>query len=702
MTEYNIAGIKLTISTEMENERSLEKATDSLIVGAEDMFLEWYSSKGNCDSVFKDAEEIEQRILKPLSKKGVEIIKSQEVYSINEEMLIEKYLLDCFDDFYDSVDDMINKIGEIEGNQAYMKEYRAARKKGRSRYVGYGFTLGSKLKQGMKAGALNAATGLGHSVVNSIGNVGSGISASINKAAVYSEFKTVLKKDFVEGAKRAQSGIRTAISRETSVRFKYVTVPEAEQAKAIYQNYMSGNIPEEAKRQQIVQALALNPYSTNIYQCIWDDYGDRSEDLRKMSAYFGRSLDRYIDESVEKYGKALFAKNCAVYEQAFNKREAAIDIEPQIKQTLESLTEYCSVNHIPEEKISVIDKCKTLMEEVDISLRTVEGVLYDSRKNAQIVRNDYAAFYSFLEGKDVFKEEILREALALEFCSETVKNQVENLFEKEKELRSPKCVYSNINNLLTEMLPASVWNSGWIEVPKHIGAFEQKEGIVRTLTGMSYSEVILVFFGRSSNGKTGIVLTNLYLRIFSKSIFSSENVAYPIEKLGQVRCLGENKYSVEVVGGESVQIDLSKRKMVPEDQIAFGKMLEKLIRMITNISTGERENMFRLLNSAFVCSCGMHLIAGEKICPSCRRIRTENGEMVESQNCPRCGGIIPVGKKFCSKCGSPLQSIALDALEAEVNEAEPEGEQRIQCSGCGNLIKPGKKFCSVCGRKIEM
>ena len=700
MTEYDIAGMKVTISTEMENERFLEKATDGLVAGAEDMFVKWYSSKGECDSVYDDAEDIEMRILEPLAKKGVEIIKNQKVYSINEEMLIGKYLSDCFGDFYDSLDVMIDKIGEIEGNQAYMKQYRAARKKGRSRYVGYGFTMGSRMKQGMKAGALNAATGLGHSVVNSVGNVGSGISASVKKAAVYSEFKTVLKKDFVAGVRKAQSGIRKAISQETAVRFKYVTVPEADQAKAIFQNYMSGKIPEDAKRQQIVQALALNPYSRDIYQCIWDDYGDSSEDLRKMSAYFGRNLDEYINEAVEKHGKALFSKNCAAYEQAFDKKEAAINIELQIRKTLDALTDYCSANHVLEEKVSAIDKCRKLLEEVDNSLRTVEGVLYDDREIAQAVRNDYAVFYEFLKGKDIFREEMLQEVLALQFCSETVRNQVESLLEKEKALRSPKSVYSNVSTLLREMLPASAWNAGWIEVPKYIGAFEQKEGTVRTLTGMSDSEVVLAFFGRSSNGKTGIVLTNLYLRIYAKGLFSSENTAYPIEKLGQVHCLGENKYSLDILGGEPVQIDLSKRKMPAEDQIAFGKALDKLIRMIANISARNRENMFRLLNYSSVCSCGMYLIAGEKVCPSCRKILKENGEMVESEECPKCGGIIPAGKKFCSKCGNPLRATVPGTPVVETTGTR--SEQSIKCPGCGNLMKAGKKFCSACGRKIEM
>lgn len=77
----------------------------------------------------------------------------------------------------------------------------------------------------------------------------------------------------------------------------------------------------------------------------------------------------------------------------------------------------------------------------------------------------------------------------------------------------------------------------------------------------------------------------------------------------------------------------------------------------------------------------------------------ESGKIVGSEECPKCGALIPVGKKFCSKCGNPLR----------VNETKIPGkmvvselEQSMTCPGCGRLIKSGKKFCSACGRKLEL
>ncbi|HBA68183.1 MAG TPA: hypothetical protein DCZ40_02345 [Lachnospiraceae bacterium] len=89
---------------------------------------------------------------------------------------------------------MVEKIQEIEGRQQIEKEYRRQRKTGRGRAVGGGFGLGGALKGMAPAGALNATSGLAHSFANTVGNMGSSIAASTNKAAVYRDSKIAFSK----------------------------------------------------------------------------------------------------------------------------------------------------------------------------------------------------------------------------------------------------------------------------------------------------------------------------------------------------------------------------------------------------------------------------------------------------------------------------------------------------------------------------
>ena len=72
------------------------------------------------------------------------------------------------------------------------------------------------------------------------------------------------------------------------------------------------------------------------------------------------------------------------------------------------------------------------------------------------------------------------------------------------------------------------------------------------------------------------------------------------------------------------------------------------------------------------------------------RAEREPSDM-EYSKFPNCGYQILPGKKFCSRCGQPIQ-----------NGKEANGvEAVIKCHKCGNPIRPGKKFCTACGTRIN-
>lgn len=58
--------------------------------------------------------------------------------------------------------------------------------------------------------------------------------------------------------------------------------------------------------------------------------------------------------------------------------------------------------------------------------------------------------------------------------------------------------------------------------------------------------------------------------------------------------------------------------------------------------------------------------------------------------CPKCGGTVRAGEKFCSGCGTPVSEII-------PQQAEPVAT--ATCSVCGAPINPGDKFCMSCGAK---
>ena len=317
----------------------------------------------------------------PLLQKATELLNAQGVYSLDELAFYDKYVIDsCIDDnFQNKIIDLKREIDAVDIRQEEEEMYRQVRKESRGRVVGGGFGLGGAIKGMAQAGMMNAASGIAHSAFNAVGNVGSGIAASSDKAAIYKKYKEPLKAALMQDLYDIRNAIRTALQKEAGIVCKYVTDSEYDKAKAIWNNYRLGRIPAEKKKEQIIEALTLNPYSIEIYDSIWEDYGDENGELRKMATYFGIPLEQQIAEIAEQYGDDLFTKNCSLYEESFDKKTAAVQIENQIKAILDELVQYCKRQTISEDNISKIAQCKQLLEEIDIEVRTVKGVTYDGR-----------------------------------------------------------------------------------------------------------------------------------------------------------------------------------------------------------------------------------------------------------------------------------------------------------------------------------
>lgn len=71
--------------------------------------------------------------------------------------------------------------------------------------------------------------------------------------------------------------------------------------------------------------------------------------------------------------------------------------------------------------------------------------------------------------------------------------------------------------------------------------------------------------------------------------------------------------------------------------------------------------------------CGGAVAAGAKFCGNCGADLTIP---VGGSVCPKCGKPVAAGAKFCGECGAPLSA---------------------SCVKCGATLAPGSKFCSACG-----
>ncbi len=715
MTTYDISGNMVTISNDMENERYLLSTTDEYIESVNETFGEWYAAQGSCYGIVEETDNLYNGSIVPLINIGIDILNAQGVYSLDEDSFYDKYVkkFHLAEHVFEVVRSMQKAVEAVNIRQEEEEMYRQVRKESRGRVVGGGFGLGGAIKGMAQAGMMNAASGIAHSAFNAVGNVGSGIAASSDKAAIYKKYKEPLKTALMQDLYDIRNAIRTALQKEAGIVCKYVTDSEYDKAKAIWNNYRLGRIPAEKKKEQIIEALTLNPYSIEIYDSIWEDYGDENGELRKMATYFGIPLEQQIAEIAEQYGNDLFTKSCSLYEESFDKKTAAVQIENQIKATLDELVQYCKRQTISEDNISKIAQCKQLLEEIDIEVRTVKGVTYDTRELAENVRKDFATFYRALQGKDIFEKETYEYLKSADYITEEFKGIFESVFGTEYGLRTPEKIYENIDFIIRQSLTDEIIKGGWIDIPDHIGSFSSKETMISSVTGILAEELILALFDRSSKGKSGILLTNRFLRIYAKGLLLGENLAYPIEQVEKIECQENDTYVISIQEQGPVTFSMKRTDLTVDEQLAFSDMLNELIRIVKNLSTENRLQLFRIYKHTKICRCGMLLLADEKICPSCKCMIKDNGEFVETQICPKCNNYVQIGKKFCSICGyqldgnedssniSEVEEVKSDANEKDVSENLGETVKELVCPKCHSIVKADKKFCSKCGTKIQ-
>lgn len=684
MTKYNISGDEIIISTEVENERNLSLSTEKLVEQAGNRFDSWYEEQYSCESLLRNIGEMWYQAYHPLAQKGIELLNAVGVYSIDEDMLMGEYAKRCVDDFVIAASDMESKVDGVERQKQSEYLYRQQRKDSRGRMVGGGFGLGGALKGMATAGVVNATTGMAHSIGNAVGNIGTSIAASSNKSTILKDSKEPLKEALLKSLSKVVGGIRRALDREAGIKCRCVTDSERDSANAILSNYTQNRIPEERKKEQLLKALQLDPYNIESYYYIWEAYGDANGDLKKMSSYFGVGLETHLKNTAKEYGDDLYEKVCGTYERAWNKSETGIQLETEIKDALDHMIQYCKKCEITEDMIPAIEKCRKILRAIDTDIRTVRGVTYSTRELAENVQEDYDNFYHALVGKNIFDEKTYEDIKAINYKTQEFASKLRSLFEREQYKRIPERICENIAYIVKEKM--DVGNSGgWIDIPGYMGSISEKESMIYTITGMSAGEIGLVLFDKSSNGKAGILITNYHFRIYSKGLFSNDNRAYPIEKIEEIQSLTEDEYMLFISGQEAVTFNLKRKGLSAEEQIRIAEMMSEVVTLVNNLNLGSRRELYRILRGVVRCTCGMKLLAGERICPSCKRMLMDNGEFIETEICPNCNNYIPVGKKFCSLCGFKL----IDTAEY------------IICQTCGKRLQADSKFCIYCGAKIQ-
>lgn len=191
MSTYTLFGKEVSFSEAADRYFYILKAFELAAEKASEQFKNFYHDAGNISNVLDGYMKAVYTLTKnwaidPLYAS----LKNAEIYDVSEDSFQNAcWDLEGAEQYYDCI---AEKYNEIVGDLADAKQYRALRKASRSKYGWMSSTEWADMTNAaITAGALNAMSGIGHSIRNGIGNLGSSISAAASKKSLYDNEKTL-------------------------------------------------------------------------------------------------------------------------------------------------------------------------------------------------------------------------------------------------------------------------------------------------------------------------------------------------------------------------------------------------------------------------------------------------------------------------------------------------------------------------------
>ena len=292
MGEYTLLGKK--ISFEECNERFFDiqyrvwKAMDT----ASREFNKWYDSCGDILTVLKGYEKkATEIIIKNANEPLFQDLPKLEIYDISEDSYDEECL--AFNECMSALDEVADAYNSIIAQQEAEEEYRAERKACRGRVVGGGFGVGGALKGMATAGAMNAISGAGHSIVNAIGNASSALEAASAKRALYNNASA---KDLLK------NGIRNDVLAcfnahihliNTKKNGYYINCFDTDKAGALFNNAKS--VPEK-RVELLIESFKCCPWDEDLLVYLFITYNEERKNVWDIAKRFNVDLHKTAEE----------------------------------------------------------------------------------------------------------------------------------------------------------------------------------------------------------------------------------------------------------------------------------------------------------------------------------------------------------------------------------------------------------------------
>lgn len=338
MSTYILFGQQISFSEAQDRYSRLVSAYINALFATTTEFTTWYHACGSIEKVLQGyVSEADRLISKYVDGPLYEQLLDLEIYDVGKEtyrdncMVLEPAQTACR-----RFKGLIQKVNDAKDAEI---EYRESRKQNRSRVVGGGFGLGGALKGMVTAGAINAVTGMGHSVVNAFGNVGSSLSAASSKYSIYKDEETF---------NCLCAALADCLGSTFSAHIQIVNerkphcidvFSDSDRAEALLEN--AKRFPDKAQH-LLLEAFKQDPASFDLLQYIFLNYRRERKNVLTIAKSFGISLSDTIT-SILSQEYTADAKTDESKAQAARKRILSLMDEMGLSEseTLDQLEQDC-------------------------------------------------------------------------------------------------------------------------------------------------------------------------------------------------------------------------------------------------------------------------------------------------------------------------------------------------------------------------
>lgn len=310
MSKYTLLGKNVSFSDSADEFCKVQFLAWDLSAKCKDEFSTWYDSKGEIYGVLKNYfDELQSLVEERVLSVYFDMLPSYKIYDVSRESFFKRCLnLDSADDAFGRVS---NQYTDIVDQYEEEVEYRAERKDSRGRVIGGGFGVGGAIKGMATAGAMNAVTGAGHSIVNAVGNASSKSNMESSIESLYANSKALLC-----------NAIPRCIYATCEEFIKVVNEKVPNKIKSSFNHDESNAFLESAQKvpDEEISLLVLSfekcPWNDDLYKYIFNKYEDERINLVKIAKAFKVDLSTTIEDLLsslcdkkEVFGDEAYAKD---------------------------------------------------------------------------------------------------------------------------------------------------------------------------------------------------------------------------------------------------------------------------------------------------------------------------------------------------------------------------------------------------------